>query len=278
MSRFKTTVLVSVFLVGGILCSSFLTACGSGKPNPPSPPTIVNPPYRPFIALNIEIDTPPLYNLGREAALAVANKIDEMATRNNSGGMVIFVCRISSHSFEDCPVSFETPAIPAFVLPPPAPVCGSDPYACSTKKQAYQKALASWQVVHTRQVNNLASVAAWVHQQTDKIRSSMSFPWNNTGSDIFGALATASQNFLDLGRNVPKYLVLATDFVSTTTMQQSGSFSLAGVKVAAIYRTCSDNAYCQQSNSYWSSVVRSAGATSFQVYSPAASSALGLSF
>jgi len=273
MSRFKTSVLVGV-----LFCSSFLTSCGFGHVNQTPPPTISNPVYRPLIALDVEIDTPPLYNLGHEVALAVANKIDDMATRINSGGMVIFVCRVSSRSFEDCPVSFATPPIAAFVLPPVAPVCGVDPYQCSTQKQAYKKAFASWQVVHTRQVNNLAQVSAWVHHQTDKIRSSLTFPYDDKGSDIFGALATASQNFQGLDVKTPKFLVLATDFVSTTTRQDVGSFSLAGVRVSAIFRTCSDNEFCQESNSYWSSVVRRAGALSFQVYSPAASTALGLSF
>ncbi len=251
-----------------------LVLIGCGKPNPLPSPTISNPVYRPLIAVDVEIDTPPLYTRGREVALAVANKLDELSTQLNSGGVVVFVCRISSHSFEDCPVSFRTPAIPAFVLPPPVPKCGSDPYQCSSFKGAYKKALASWQVLHTRQINDLASVSAWVHQQTNKIRS-VSFPFDANGSDIFGALATASQNFQ--GVNASKYLILATDFVSTTAMQNGGSFSLKGVSVAAIFRTCSDNAFCEHSNAFWSSVLRSVGASSFQVYSPAASAALGLS-
>ncbi len=258
-----------------LTCMLLVVLFGCGKPNPIASPTIENPPLRSLVALDIEIDTPPLYNLGHEVALAVANKIDEMATRINSQGMVIFVCLISSHSFEDCPVSFETPPIPAFVTPPPAPQCGSDPYACSTKKLAYKKALASWEVIHHDQVKNLDRVRAFVHTQSEKIRS-LKFRFDDTGSDIFGALATASQNFQGLGRNVPKYLLLATDFVSTTTRQEVGSFSLAGVSVSAIYDSCSDNATCQEASSYFSSVVRSAGALSFDVYSPAQSQALGL--
>lgn len=276
MSRKLTSVFVALFLVDVMLFSSWLLAsCGSVKSNPIPSPTIKNPPFRSLVAVDIEIDTPPLYSLGHEVALAVANKIDDMASRIHSSGMVIFLCRISSRSFEDCPVSFETPAIPAFVLPPQVPHCGNDPYACSQLKQGYKKAFADWQVLHARQVNNLAAVRAWVHHQTDKIRS-MSFPFDDKGSDIFGALATASANFQGLGTDVQKYLLLATDFVSTTTMQENGSFSLAGVSVSAIYRTCSDNAYCQQSNAYWSNVVRSAGAVSFTSYSVSQSEAFGL--
>ena len=249
---------------------------GCGKPNPLPSPTISNPVYRPLIALDVEIDTPPLYNLGREVALTVANKLDELASRINSGGVVVFVCRISSRSFEDCPISFKTPAISAFEMPPPVPTCGSDPYQCSTLKQAYKKALSSWQAVHTMQVNNVTSVRAWVHQQTNKIRS-VSFPFDGIGSDIFGAVVTGAQNLQGINTQ-SKYLLLATDFVSTTSMQDIGSFSLKGVSVAAVYRTCSDNQFCQQSNSYWSNVLRSSGASSFQVYSPATSQALGLPF
>jgi hypothetical protein len=263
---------VSVLLIFVLL----LVLSGCDKPNLLPSPTISNPVYRPLIALDVEIDTPPLYNLGREVAFTVANKLDELASRINSGGIVVFVCRISSRSFEDCPVSFETPAIPAFVLPPPVPKCSSDPYQCSTLKGAYKKAFASWQVAHTRQVNNLTSVRAWVHQQTNKIRY-VSFPLDANGSDILGALATGAQNLQGINAQ-SKYLLLATDFVSTTTMQDIGSFSLKGISVVAVYRTCSNNQFCQQSNSYWSNVLRSAGATGFQVYSPAQSQAFGLSF
>jgi hypothetical protein len=187
--------------------------------------------------------------------------------------MLIFVCLISSHSFEDCPINFTTPAIPSFAPPPPVPHCGNDPYACSQLKQAYQKALTSWQVVHTSQLNKVAQVRAWVHTQTDKIRS-LTFPYDNTGSDIFGALATASQNLQVV--KAAKYVLLASDLISTTTRQDVGQFSLSGVQVEAIFRTCTDNKTCQQANSYWSSVVRNAGALSFHTYSPAQSQALGL--
>jgi hypothetical protein len=268
-SRSKKHRIVLTLLVCLLIASLF----GCGKQNPSSPPTITNPVYRPSIALNIEIDTPPLYGLGHTVALAVANKIDAMATRINSGGLLIFVCLISSHSFEDCPVNFKTPAILSFVLPPSVPHCGSDPYACSQLKQAYQKALASWQVIHASQLNNVAQVRAWVHTQTDKIRS-LTFRYDDTGSDIFGALATASQNLQ--GVKAAKYLLLASDLVSTTTRQDVGQFSLSGVQVEAIFRTCTDNKTCQQYTAYWLSVARSAGALSFHTYSPAQSQALGL--
>ena len=250
-----------------------LLLCGCGKPNPPSSPTITNPQYRPLFAMDVEIDTPPLYNLGHRVALAVADKIDAMATRINSGGMLIFVCLISSHSFEDCPVNFTTPAIPSFATPPPAPHCGNDPYACSQLKQAYQKALASWQVIHAHQLNNVVQVRTWVRTQTDTIRS-LPFRYDDTGSDILGGLATAAQNLQ--GMKAAKYLLLASDLVSTTTLQNVGQFSLSGIQVEAIFRTCTDNKSCQQSNSYWLSVVRNAGALSFHTYSPAQSQALGL--
>src|SRR5216683_4586949 len=60
-----------------------VTSCGYTPA--PIVPAIANPVLRPLIALDIQIDTPPLYTLGHEVAVAVANKIDEMAVRVNSG-------------------------------------------------------------------------------------------------------------------------------------------------------------------------------------------------
>ena len=251
-----------------------LFGCGS-KPNSLPPPTIANPAYRPIVVIDAEIDTPPNYRLGHTVALALANKIDELATRVNSAGLVIFVCRISSQSWQDCPVSFKTPAIPAWVLPPsdPATHCGPDPYQCSKLKQEYQKALTAWNVIHVGQVRALEQVRAYVHTLTDKIRDDMKFSWDNKGSDIFNALATCANNLQ--GINAPyKFCLLATDFISTT--QQQGSLSLAGVRVVAAFHTCSDNAFCQQSTSYWAHIARSAGAVSFTSYSVSQTEAFGL--
>jgi len=236
-------------------------------------PTISNPVPRPLIAVDVEIDTPPDYTIGHTVALALANKIDELATRVNSAGLVIFVCRISSNSWDDCPVSFKTPAVAAWVLPPAVPVCGNDPYACSNLKKQYQKDFAAWKVVHAGQERALEQTRAYVHTLTDKIRTTMKFQWDNRGSDIFGALATGAQNLQGINAQY-KYLLLATDFISTTTQQ--GSFSLAGCRVVSVFRTASSNAVSQQSNSYWSNVARSAGAVSFTSYSVSQSEAVGL--
>src|SRR5205085_11369145 len=119
-------------------------------------------------------------------------------------------------------------------------------------KQQYQKDLATWNVTHASQVQALEQVRASVHAQSDKIRN-LAFAFNDTGSDIWNALATGAQNLQ--GINAPfKFLLLATDFISTT--QEQGSFSLAGVRVVSVFTTSSDNAFSQQSSSYWSHVVR----------------------
>ncbi len=254
-----------------------ITSCSVdvGTSNSATPaPQIYNPPFRSLIDLDLEADTEPLYKLGHTAAVAFADKIDELATRVNSAGMVIFACRISSNSWNDCPVSFKTPAIEKWVLPPPDPAthCSPDPFQCSKQKREYKKAYADWQVIHANQVNTLAKVSARVHTQTNKIRT-MKFQWDANGSDIFGALATGANNLQ--GLNAPyKYLLLATDFISTTSQQ--GSLSLAGCRVVSVFRTSSDNAFSQQSNSYWSNVARSAGAISFTSYSVPQSQALGI--
>jgi len=227
-----------------------------------------------LLAIAAEIDTPPNYRVGHTVALALASKIDELAMRVNSAGLVIFACRISSMSWQDCPVSFKTPAIPAWVLPPPAPTCGSDPYACSTKKQAYQKALAAWNVIHAGQVSALEQTRSYVHTLTDKIRD-MIFPFDNKGSDIWNALATCAANLQGI-KAPSRYCLLASDLISTTSQQ--GSLSLSGIRVVSVYRTSSDNAFSQQSTAYWSHVAMSAGAISYTSYSVSQSVALGLSF
>ncbi len=249
-----------------------VTSCG--KPSAPQQPTISNPVQRPLIAIDAEIDTEPLYSLGHTVASAFAQKIEELATRINSQGLVIFACRISSNSWQDCPISFKTPSVSAWVLPPsdPAAHCPPDPYQCSRLKKQYDKDLAAWKVVHANQVRALEQTRSSVHSLSLKIKN-MFLQWDNRGSDIYGALATCAANLQ--GINTPyKFCVLATDFISTT--QQSGSLSLAGVRVVAAFHTCSDNAFCQQSTAYWSNVARRAGAVSFTTYSVSQSQAFGL--
>lgn len=268
----KLLKLRKVSIVATIVFVLLLSGCS--KPNTSPTPTLSNPLPRSPVAIAIEIDTSPLYTLGHTVALAIAYKIDELATRINSQGLVIFVCRISSQSWQDCPVSFQTPAIPAWVLPPPdlTAHCGSDPFACSKLKQQYKKDLAAWKIVHASQVRALEQTRAYVHTLTDKIRT-MKFQYDDKGSDIWNAVATGASNLQGIN-SLLKYLILATDFISTT--QERGSFSLAGVHVVSIFRTCSDNGVCQHSNSYWSHIVRRAGAISFTSYSVPQSQALGL--
>lgn len=257
-----------------------VTSCSPdvGKPNPaPSPTvtlTITSPAPRGLVAVDFEIDTPPNYTLGHTVALVVAQKIDQLATRVNSAGLVIFACRISSQSWQDCPVSFKTPAVPAWVLPSldPTTHCPPDPFQCSKYKQQYKKALASWNGIHASQVKALGQIGTFVHTQTDKIRA-MKFQFDDKGSDMYGALATCASNLQGIEAQY-KFCVLATDFISTT--QQQGSLSLAGIRVVSIFRTSSDNAFYQHSTSYWSHVFMSAGAISYSSYSVPLSQALGL--
>jgi hypothetical protein len=101
----------------------------------------------------------------------------------------------------------------------------------------------------------------------------MKFQNDDKGSDIWNALATCAANLQGIQAQF-KYCLLATDFISTT--QQQGSFSLAGIHVVSIFRTSSDSAFYQQSNSLWGRVVRRAGAVSFDSFSVAQSQALGL--
>src|SRR5205085_2248180 len=101
---------------------------------------------------------------------------------------------------------FQIPAISALTLPPAVSSCGSNAIECSKFKKQYEYALASWQIIHASELNNFSRVRSWVHTQTDKIRN-LSFPFDNQGSDIFGALATGAQNLQGVNAQ-SKYLTL----------------------------------------------------------------------
>src|SRR5205823_6360993 len=108
-------------------------------------------------------------------------------------------------------------------------------------KAAYKKAVACWnETVSTMKTSVLPSIKQAVSVNTDRIRA-LKFPYNDRGSDIPGAYAEAARNLLGLPAKTVKVLVLASDLVSTTSLDSVGSFSLVGVAVAVLYHTCLDN-------------------------------------
>src|SRR5690348_15237014 len=124
-SHKRTSVLVSLFLITLMLCSSFLAACGGASPVPPGQTY----PYKPFLALHVCLDNTLSYpvQFQQEAVQNIADRIDNYITPN-MGGLLVDVNLIETNSLQDTFVSFSVPAIPAI---PPKPQAGNDPYKYS---------------------------------------------------------------------------------------------------------------------------------------------------
>src|SRR5437016_4560290 len=106
-----------VFCIILILCSSFLTACGSGGGNPS--PQDAPMPFKPFLLLHVCLDNTLSYNVlyQHEALQNIADRIDQYISPN-MGGMFGDVSLIETNSLQDTLASFSTSSIPAI---PPKP-------------------------------------------------------------------------------------------------------------------------------------------------------------
>src|SRR6266566_3586467 len=127
-----SSIVVSLFLVGVMLCSSILAGCGSSSSPVSASQTYV---YKPFLALHVCLDNTLSYpvQFQHEALQNIADRIDQYISPN-MGGMFVDGSLIETNSLQDTFVSFSTQAIPAI---PPKPQPGNDPYA-------YAKALKDW--------------------------------------------------------------------------------------------------------------------------------------
>ena len=259
-----SSVLVSLFLVIAILCSSFLAACGSSG----AVPQDANPSYRSFEAITICLDTTGSVNpsFRVKAAHQIGDRIDSM-TQPNTGGMAVFVNQIENFSVQTDLVDFSVPAIAAL---PQKPVPRSNPYT-------YAKALSDYKKQLPAALVNLHTIQAQVKQETDKIRA-LPLSTSAGGTDIFGCFDSAADNFASLPQNAITTIVIVSDMQNNQTLQETKTLHLQGVTVKVYYRQCQVASACQENDRYWRGVLQSDGVTSVTFYSPADSQALGMSF
>lgn len=230
---------------------------------------IPTPSDKPLTIIQYCRDTKPLYTLGQNADRAVANNIDSFV-QFDTGGMVFYASYIASHSYEHNAISFTIPSVAKQIVPPPAPQYGSDAFKNTLLKDAYEKALAAFRVSSSIQQKNLAVLRVQVHQETNTMRTLPDI-FDDKGSDPLGCIALAAQHFQ--GQAAVKELLIASDMVTTTSMQSIGHISLTGVSVKLIYRTCllGIAARCQSDNAYWTRFFITAGAKEVQILDPAQS-------
>ncbi len=237
-------------------------------------------PYQPYVALQFDIDGPPLYDgkYAHEAAVAVANRIDaSVPGSGGGGGMDILVCYISSHSFENCLPSYHIPAVTPFPPLPHEPVCGDNQFDCSVRENQYHKDLAAWKQTISGFQKELAAIRSQVKRFTDRLRNLPPY-FDSKGSDLIGALAMASRNLETMkGRRV---LLIASDLISTTSEKTTGAFSLSGIEIRVIWHSCAvmDAATCQANDNYFKQFTLKAGAKSFATYSVPVSEAEQITF
>lgn len=263
ISRFKW---VALILVLGAVLVIFRSQIGpiiqSGltKAPQPTPPVVVNPPYRPLETVAYCVDGPPNYQpaIATQANIAVASAVDSLVTANQ-GGVHLIVTYIDSSSFEHNALIITVPAVSAAPTPPPYPNL-SDPYKQAQALKAYKKELPVWQAAYDAWQKNLARVQSHVRQETDGLRK-LKPRFDNTGSSVWGCLFTAARNFQ--GVTGKKVLLIASTLIQNTDDPVPNGFTLSGVTVEIIFHNCITTASaCAGNDANWRGIFKRYGATS----------------
>src|SRR5437763_14846891 len=161
-------------------------------------------PFQPFRVVHVCIDTPPLFSAKyfREAANAIADRVDELTTVNHED-LTVFVSLIEHNSLQTNVVSITVPALAADPQEPtlqvlPNAASYQSPYdladAVDKVKRANAQLLDTWQAQLKSNHQQLTTIRAVVKQETNKLRS-LPVPFDNTGADVYGCLDLASQHF-----------------------------------------------------------------------------------
>jgi hypothetical protein len=260
----RSTVLVSLFLVGVVLWSVVLSACGGrasvAVPDQPSHP-------QPFLALHICGDNTGSYpaRFLQEAARNIADRIDSNI-RPGMGGMFVDFSLVEANSLQDSYVSFSVAAIDPL---PPKPQPGNDPYA-------YAKALKEWKKAIQAINSRIVSVRASIQPSLDKLRSLHLTEVG--GTDIPGCADTAAGQFSRFP-SANKMLLYISDMQSNVGMNVSKQINLLGAKVRTIFRVCQAESQCEQTDSFWLHMfTKQWNASSYEVFDPATSSAEKITF
>jgi len=253
-----------MFLIGVILCSSFLVGCGASSSTAPADQTYV---FKPFLALHVCLDNTLSYpvQFQHEALQNIADRIDSYITPN-MGGMLVDVNLIEANSLQDTFVTFSVPAIPA--IPPKPQAGGNDPYKFSLAMRDWKKTVA--------QVNSLAaSVRANIKPYLDTLRA-----FHNqevSGTDIPGCADTASGEFSHFPKG-NKLLLYISDLQSNIDVNFSKHINLFGAKVRVIFMPCQLQSACSQLQAYYTQQFTAWNASSVEFFSPAESEAEKITF
>ena len=252
-------VLLNLKTVGNIGC--YLLSCSQTltvNPIPPPDPAFALP-----MLLDVVIDGPPDENTSiahkmlQELSDAINGRCHE-----NAGELVVYSHFITSHSYLADGVSFTVPAIAKFP-PPPVKKHSDYPYKQSVYDQEYQKDFPAWQQTIVQLQKQVAATCATVKQETH-VLATQAIPYDDKGSDVQSALLESSHH-LEGVTGMKKLLVLIASLFSTTSQQETGPFTLTGVSVLFMGRTCltiqGTPANCQQTMDNWSHYLTRNGAT-----------------
>jgi hypothetical protein len=258
----RTSLLVSLFLVGVVLWSLFLPGCGgSSVPLPDQVST-----SKPFLALHICGDNTSSYpaRFLQEAARNIADRIKSYINPG-IGGMFVDFSLIEANSLQDSYVSFSVDAIDPI---PPKPQPGNDPYKYAKALQEWKKAV---QAINARVVSVRASVKPFL----DKLYS---LHLTEVGStDIAGCADTAAGQFSHFTSG-NKFLLYISDMQQNVGTNVSKHINLLGAKVRSIFRVCQDQHECEQLDEFYTKEFKSWGSSSYEAFDPATSSAEKITF
>src|SRR5947209_11880921 len=132
----------------------------------------INSPFQPFRLVHVCLDTPPLFsaNYFREAANAIADRVDELTTVNQ-GGLTVFVSLIEHNSLQTDVLSITVPALAAdpqepTLQPLPNPASYQSPYdladAVDKVKKANAELIGTWQAQLKSNHQQLTTIRAAV--------------------------------------------------------------------------------------------------------------------
>lgn len=271
-NQYKKQRYISVLLPGLLFvihcgCSSIIPHIEHHTPTQIEQPLVA--PLQPYHVVQVCLDTPPLFSARffREAAIAIADRVDASVTVNQFG-LAVYVTLITHNSFQNDAFQFSVPAFPADPASPPPPTLGDDPYANAQSQSDYQKAFAAWQEALISQHHKLALLRAQVKKWTDTLRS-LPAPFDNTGADIYGCLQDASLHFQ--GVTGKKILLIASPLINNTLLQASPNISLSNASVRVIWHTCTIASTCQANNAYWLHMFVKFGSKDVTFFDPAQS-------
>ncbi len=267
-----SSVYVSLFLVGVILCSSFLVGCGDPHKKPQYQwETAVIVPYRmPEVIANCT-DRTSSYptNYAREELNALASGLLHVASLPNRGDLWLFINTISSSSLTTgLPpihldhVNADNPGPPPLVLPQQQP--HENPYEYATKvaqlKKAYQQKIDQYQASLRKNHTQLREMQKIASQDATSINTISLASDKKSGTDLLSCI-TGSAEIFALHPGYKHVLLIASDMVENRWKAQPSNLDLHGTVVTVAWFYCGDSPQtCANRQAYWTSFFNHFGA------------------